>query len=105
MRKLTRGNFLTLFLFFSVVYMGINATLNVTKCVSYRIKLAQLQALHNDALMKKQALISEFEGYSSQKKYEYFARNYLRYAGKNEIKVVLIKNEPTPQPRNTHIYY
>lgn len=85
--------------------MGINATLNVTKCISYKIKLAQLQALHNDALSRKARLNSEIEGYESHKQYIAFARNYLGYAAPDEIKIVLVEDKNPHQPKRYGMYH
>ncbi len=90
MKKKIRINFITLFLLFCTVYMGINATLNITKIVSYNIKINQLEELHDKALTRKKLLTSEIEGYKSHKKYEEFARNHLGYVGDKEIKLNLI---------------
>ena len=96
--RVTKLKFQTLFLLFCVIYMSVNVIINVTKCVSYRIKIAQIQTLHNKAQTKKEFLKKEINGYESGKKYEDFARNYLGYAEPNSIVVKLIDN-PKPEPR------
>lgn len=92
MKRKIRINFLTLFLLFGVIYMGLNATMNLTKLVSYNIKLKKLEKLYNNALIQKTKLTSELEEYNSQKKYDDLARKYLGYTDPNTIKIILIKN-------------
>ena len=88
---------MTLFLLFCTVYMGINATLNVTKCISYNIKIAKLQKLNAIAQQKKLQLESEIESYKFEDKYKYFATRYLGYVDPNTIKVILVKNSSRPE--------
>ena len=96
-------NFLTLFLITCFTYMSIQATFNIIKIIDYKIKLVKLQALHNNALYKKNKLLSEIESFNSQKKYEEYARNYLGYAEPNEIKMILIKDN-LDQSNKIHPY-
>ena len=99
MEKKIRINFITLFLLFCTVYMGINATLNITKIVSYNLKINQLEESYNKALTKKIFLISEIDGYKSHKKYEEFARNNMGYAAPDEIRLNLIPQKEIKEKR------
>lgn len=96
MKRKIRINFMTLFLLFGTVFMGVSAVMNVAKCISYSVKTYQLKEMYNNALVKNEKLKSEIESYKSQDKYINFAINYLGYAPPNSIKVVLVKNsEPS----------
>lgn len=99
-KKFRKINLLTLFLVFCTAYMGFNATFNVMKCVDYQIKLGQLHKLQNGALAKNNQLSSEIDSYTSSKKYEEYGRNYMGYAGRNEIKIVLVEKNNLQLAKN-----
>lgn len=102
--RVKKLNFLTLFLLLGVIYMSVSAVINITKFISYRIKIAQLQSLQNKAALEQKSLKAEIDGYKSGKKYDDFARNNLGYADPNSIVVKLIKNKK-PEPKKFKFKY
>ena len=93
-RKFKSGfSFLTLFMLFGTLYLGVSASFNIMKCVNYKIKLSELQTLYNEAKIEKANLQAEIDSYSSPEANEKFLRNNLKYAAGDEIELNLVEDE------------
>lgn len=63
-----RINLLTVFLLSGIIYMSINASLNIVKIISYKIKLAEIQRLHEEAMQSHKNMLSEIDYLKSESK-------------------------------------
>ena len=92
-RKIYRS-FLTLVLFFCIIWLLYSAVLNIFKNVIYRSKIHKSLELNDDEREKNFRLRNELKNYTnSTEQIESIARNNLKMAGDNEILVIINKNQ------------
>ena len=87
-------SFLTIVLLVCLVQIGVSAFNNITKSISYHGKIKKMKALNQQAYMENQRLKEELEDFSSMKSLEAIARNNLKMAGKDEVLVIINKQQP-----------
>ena len=100
-RKRPHFSSLTIVLLFFTLFIGISATYNVVKLVSYQDKLSKLTVAYNDAKIHKNKLCAELDSYKSSDAYEAFLRNNFGMAKPDEIRVDLIEAED----HQDHLYH
>ena len=92
-RRIYRS-FLTLVLFFCIVWLSYSAALNIFKNVIYRGKIRKSLELNDDAREKNLRLKNELKTFNnSTEQIESIARNNLKMAGDNEILIIINKNQ------------
>ena len=87
-------SFLTIVLLVCLFQIGVSAFNNITKSISYHGKIKKMKALNQQAYMENQRLKEELEDFSSMKSLEAIARNNLKMAGKDEVLVIINKQQP-----------
>lgn len=91
-------SFLTLVLLICLAQIGISAFMNITKSINYNGKIRKMNQLKNEATIENKKLKSELEGINSSKSIEAIARNNLKMASKDEVLVIINRNETPPPP-------
>ena len=92
-RKIYRS-FLTLVLFFCIIWLLYSAALNIFKNVMYRGKIHKSLELNDDERERNLRLKNELKNYNnSTEQIESIARNNLKMAGDNEILIIINKNQ------------
>lgn len=94
-----RYSFLTIILLVCLVQMSFSALLNISKVVAYNSKLAKLESKQIAAEARNAELKKDIKNFSTTATMESIARNNLKMAGKDEVLVIVNKQE---EPDNTH---
>lgn len=92
-----RYSFLTIILLVCLVQMSISALLNITKVVAYQRKLAKLESKQIAAEARNSELKKDIKNFSTTATLESIARNNLKMAGKDEVLVIVNKQEEPKQ--------
>lgn len=74
------------------------ASLNLFKFLTLNKQYSELVSINKDAKERNNDLKSQLDSYTSDKGIEALARNNLKMVGKNEVLVVIKKNQ-TPPPQ------
>lgn len=88
-----RYSFLTIILLVCLVQMSISALLNISKVVAYHSKLAKLESKQIAAEARNAELKKDIKNFSTTATMESIARNNLKMAGKDEVLVIVNKQE------------
>lgn len=96
-----RYSFLTIILLVCLVQMSISALLNISKVVAYHTKLAKLESKQIAAEARNAELKKDIKNFSTTATMESIARNNLKMAGKDEVLVIINKQEE-PQKVQKH---
>lgn len=88
-----RYSFLTIILLVCLVQMSISALLNITKVVAYHSKLSKLESKQIAAEARNAELKKDIKNFSTTATMESIARNNLKMAGKDEVLVIVNKQE------------
>lgn len=88
-----RYSFLTIILLVCLVQMSFSALLNISKVVAYHSKLAKLESKQIAAEARNAELKKEIKNFSKTEAMESIARNSLKMVGRNELIVILNKQE------------
>jgi len=94
-------SFLTIILLICLVQMSFSALLNVTKVVSYHRKISTLESKQIAAEAKNAELKKDIKNFSTTATMESIARNNLKMAGKDEV-LVIVNKQQTPQESSKH---
>ena len=88
-----RYSFLTIILLVSLVQMSFSALLNISKVVAYHGKLSKLESKQISAEARNAELKKDIKNFSTTATMESIARNNLKMAGKDEVLVIVNKQE------------
>jgi len=88
-------SFLTLVLLFCLIQIGFGAILNISKTISYRVKISTLTKIRDSAEHRNQDLKQDIKLFSATSSLEGIARNNLKMAGEDEVLVII--NQPQPE--------
>lgn len=88
-----RYSFLTIILLVCLVQMSFSALLNISKVVAYHSKLAKLESKQISAEARNAELKKDIKNFSTTATMESIARNNLKMAGKDEVLVIVNKQE------------
>ncbi|MCD8377828.1 MAG: septum formation initiator family protein [Candidatus Gastranaerophilales bacterium] len=94
-------SFLTIILLICLVQMSISALLNVTKVVAYHRKISTLESKQIAAEAKNAELKKDIKNFSTTATMESIARNNLKMAGKDEV-LVIVNKQQSPQENQKH---
>lgn len=94
-----RYSFLTIILLVCLVQMSISALLNITKVVAYHSKLSKLESKQIAAEARNAELKKDIKNFSTTATMESIARNNLKMAGKDEVLVIVNKQEDSEKDR------
>lgn len=86
-------SFLTIILLICLVQMSFSALLNVTKVVSYHRKISTLASKQIAAEARNAELKKDIKNFSTTATMESIARNNLKMAGKDEVLVIVNKQQ------------
>ena len=94
-------SFLTVILLLCLVQIAISAILNVSKVISYKSKIVQIEKTRDVALTLNEQLKENIKNFSNASGLEAIARNNLKMAGKDEILIILntTKDEKVEKPQ------
>lgn len=96
-------SFLTIVLLICLVQLTISGVLlNVTKVVSYHSKIATLESKHIAAKAKNAELKKDIKNFSTTASLESIARNNLKMAGKDEVLVIVNKQQASEADKPKH---
>lgn len=96
-----RYSFLTIILLVCLVQMSFSALLNISKVVSYHGKLSKLESKQIAAEARNAELKKDIKNFSTTATMESIARNNLKMAGKDEVLVIVNKQEE-PEKSQKH---
>lgn len=88
-------SFLTIVLLICLVQMSFSALLNVTKIVAYHRKISTLESKQIAAEARNAELQKDIKNFSTTATMESIARNNLKMAGKDEV-LVIVNKQQTP---------
>ena len=94
-------SFLTIILLVCLVHLSFSALLNVTKVVSYHRKISTLESKQIAAEAKNAELKKDIKNFSTTASLESIARNNLKMAGKDEV-LVIVNKQQEPQNNEKH---
>ena len=94
-------SFLTIILLICLVQMSFSALLNVTKVVAYHRKISTLESKQIAAEAKNAELKKDIKNFSTTATMESIARNNLKMAGKDEV-LVIVNKQQAPQNDSKH---
>lgn len=94
-------SFLTIILLICLVQMSFSALLNVTKVVAYHRKISTLESKQIAAEAKNAELKKDIKNFSTTATMESIARNNLKMAGKDEV-LVIVNKQQVPQQEDKH---
>ena len=86
-------SFLTIVLLICLVQMSFSALLNVTKVVAYHRKISTLESKQIAAEERNSELKKDIKNFSTTATMESIARNNLKMAGKDEVLVIVNKQQ------------
>lgn len=96
-------SFLTIVLLVVLVQMSFSALLNITKVISYHRKISTIESKKIAAEAKNAELKKDIKNFSTTATMESIARNSLKMAGKDEVLVIVNKQEVSQeQPKDKH---
>ena len=95
-------SFLTIILLICLVQMSFSALLNVTKVIAYHKKISTLESKQITAEARNAELKKDIKNFSTTATMESIARNNLKMAGKDEVLVIVNKQQTEPQPKDKH---
>lgn len=90
-------SFLTIILLICLVQMSFSALLNITKIIAYQRKLSTLESKQIAAEAKNAELKKDIKNFSTTASMESIARNNLKMAGKDEVLVIVNKQQNTEE--------
>lgn len=90
-------SFLTIILLICLVQMSFSALLNVSKVIAYHKKISTIESKQIAAEAKNAELKKDIKNFSTTASMESIARNNLKMAGKDEVLVIVNKQQP-PEP-------
>ncbi len=90
-------SFLTIILLICLVQMSFSALLNVSKVVAYHRKISTLESKQIAAEAKNAELKKDIKNFSTTATMESIARNNLKMAGKDEVLVIVNKQQKPEQ--------
>ena len=94
-------SFLTLVLILCLILMGYSAIRNISKLVSYKVKINTLNKTLNEAQMRNKELKQGIKTYSATQNLEGIARNNLKMAGEDEV-LIIINNQSDKNNKDTN---
>lgn len=92
-------SFLTIILLVCLVQMTFSALLNVTKVVAYHRKISTLESKQIAAEARNTELKKDIKNFSTTATMESIARNSLKMAGKDEVLVIINKQQVSPDKK------
>lgn len=96
-------SFLTIVLLICLVQLTISGVLlNVTKVVSYHSKISTLESKQITAKAKNAQLKKDIKNFSTAATMESIARNNLKMAGKDEVLVIVNKQQAPEEQKSKH---
>ncbi len=96
-------SFLTIVLLICLVQMSFSALLNVSKVVAYHRKISTLESKQIAAEARNYELKKDIKNFSTTATMESIARNNLKMAGKDEVLVIVNKQQaPDTEAKNKH---
>ena len=95
-------SFLTIILLVCLVQMSCSALLNITKIVAYHRKLSTLESKQIAAEARNAELKKDIKNFSTTATMESIARNNLKMAGKDEVLVIVNKQQAPQQTKEKH---
>ena len=91
-------SFLTIVLLICLVQLTISGVLlNVTKVISYHSKISTLESKQIAAKARNAELKKDLKNFSTTENMESIARNNLKMAGKDEV-LVIVNKQQAPEP-------
>ncbi len=93
-------SFLTIVLLICLVQMSISALLNVTKVIAYHKKILTLESKQIAAEARNAELKKDIKNCSTTAIMESIARNNLKMAGKDEVLVIVNKQQNQNEKKN-----
>jgi cell division protein FtsB len=96
-------SFLTIILLLCLVQIAISAILNVSKVISYKAKIVQIEKTRNVALTLNEQLKENIKNFSNASGLEAIARNNLKMSSEDEVLVIInaTKEEKTEKTQKT----
>ena len=95
-------SFLTIILLVCLVQMSFSALLNITKVIAYHGKISTLESKQIAAEARNAELKKDIKNFSTTATMESIARNNLKMAGKDEVLVIVNKQQEEPLPKDKH---
>ena len=95
-------SFLTIILLVCLVQMSFSALLNITEIVAYQRKLSTLESKQIAAEARNAELKKDIKNFSTTATMESIARNNLKMAGKDEVLVIVNKQEIPKSDKDKH---
>jgi len=92
-------SFLTIVLLICFVQMSISALLNISKVVAYHRKISTLESKQIKAEARNAELKKDIKNFSTTATMESIARNNLKMAGKDEV-LVIVNKQQAEEPEN-----
>lgn len=93
-------SFLTLVLIFCLAQIGYSAIKNISKLISYKIKIGVLKKTLNEAEKYNKNLKEEIKVFSAAPNLEGIARNTLKMAEDDEVLIII--NQPKQEGKKKH---
>ena len=94
-------SFLTIILLLCLVQIAVSAILNVSKVISYKAKIVQIQKTRDVAQTLNEQLKENIKNFSNASGLEAIARNNLKMSSEDEVLVIInkIKEEKSEKPQ------
>ena len=86
-------SFLTVILLLCLVQIAVSAVLNVSKIISYQVKIVQIKKTKDAALALNDQLKDSIKNFSNVAGLEAIARNNLKMSGEDEVLVIINSNK------------
>ena len=96
-------SFLTIVLLLCLIQIGFSAIKNITKLISLKAKIVTMKKTLNEAEEHNEKLKEENKLYSSTQNLEGIARNTLKMAGKDEVLIIINKDDEVNKEKNTEV--
>ena len=93
-------SFLTIILILCLIQIAISAVLNVSKVISYKSKINQIQRTRDAALAMNEQLKDSINNFSNVAGLEAIARNNLKMSSSDEVLVII--NSKNDEEENTN---
>ena len=95
-------SFLTIVLLICCIQMSFSAILNVSKIVAYHRKISTLESKQIAAEARNAELKKDIKNFSTTASMEQIARNNLKMAAKDELMIIVNKQQQEPQENKNH---
>jgi len=93
-------SFLTIILILCLIQIAISAVLNVSKVISYKSKINQIQRTRDAALAMNEQLKDSINNFSNVAGLEAIARNNLKMSSRDEVLVIINSKEDIGEDNN-----